>query len=43
MNAQVKKYGTIALVALGSMMVLNTLAKRFGPAATLKDKIDQGL
>lgn len=43
MNANVKKYGTIAAVSLLTVLVVNTLAKRFEPIAKVKSTVESGL
>lgn len=43
MNATVKKYGPMVLVVLGTMLVVNSLAKRNATVAKVKSTIDTGI
>lgn len=42
-KAKMKQVGFIALVAVGATLALNTVAKRFAPAAKIKQTVDNGL
>jgi hypothetical protein len=42
-KAKLKQIGFIALVAVGTTLVINSLAKRAAPVAKLKSTIDSGI